>query len=128
MNELAAPLPARRGRHHSLATRMLLASAMLALVVAAAFATLLLAVFALREATERESRAKDVTAASLELEKLVVDLETGLRGLVITQDVRFLGPWESAREQLPNRLRSFERLAGSNAAQRRRARELVGLI
>ena len=46
----------------------------------AAFAALILAVSAQREATEREARSKDVTAASLRLEKLVVDVETGFRG------------------------------------------------
>jgi len=126
MSQLAAPLP--RGRPASLAARMLLASFVLAVLVAAAFAILLLAVFALREATERESRAKDVTAASLELEKLVVDLETGTRGLAITGDERFLVPWDEAREQLPERLRSFEQLAGPDLVQRRRARQLVALI
>jgi signal transduction histidine kinase len=127
MTQIAAQLPRRRSPA-SLAARMLVASAMLAVVVAAAFATLLLAVFALRDATEREGRAKDVTAASLELEKLVVDLETGLRGLVITENERFLGPWESARAELPSSLRRFERLAGPDPMQRERARKLVVLI
>jgi signal transduction histidine kinase len=128
MSQLAAPLPHDRTRHASLAARMLFASAVLALVIAAAFAALLLAVFALREATEREGRAKDVTAASLELEKLVIDLETGTRGLAITSNVRFLGPWETARVQLPERLRAFERMAGPDEVQRRRARQLAALV
>jgi signal transduction histidine kinase len=104
---------------------MLVASAALALVIAAAFATLLLAVFALRDATEQEGRAKDVTAASLELEKLVVDLETGLRGFVITRNARFLTPWESARPELPSALRNFEQLSAHDPMQLRRARALV---
>jgi signal transduction histidine kinase len=124
MTQIAAQLPRRRARA-SLAARMLLASAMLAVVVAAAFATLLLAVFALREATEREGRAKDVATASLELEKLVVDLETGLRGFVLTRNARFLGPWTEAREELPAALRNFERLAAHDPTQGRRARNLV---
>ena len=47
-------------------------------LVGAAFTALILAVSAQREATEREARSKDVTAASLQLEKLVSDVEIGL--------------------------------------------------
>ena len=118
--------PRRHGP--ALATRLLLFSALLALVVAGAFAVLLLAVSSLREATQREKRAKDVIAASLLLEKLVLDLETGVSGLAITANPRFLRPWENARAELPGRLASFERLAVDPPAQRRRARLIVRLI
>ena len=60
----------RRGAARmTLARRMWLASAALALLVGAAFTALILAVSAQREATDREARSKDVTAASLQLEK-----------------------------------------------------------
>ena len=52
----------------TLARRMWLASAALALLVGAAFTALILAVSAQREAADRETRSKDVTAASLQLE------------------------------------------------------------
>ena len=61
----------------TLARRMWLASAVLAVLVGAAFTALILAVSAQREATEREARSKDVTVASLQLEKLVSDIESG---------------------------------------------------
>ena len=53
----------------TLARRMWLASAALALLVGAAFTALILAVSAQREAADRETRSKDVTAASLQLER-----------------------------------------------------------
>jgi signal transduction histidine kinase len=112
----------------SLAGRMMLASAVLALLVASAFAVILLAVATLREATTREARAKDVTAATLSLEKLVVDLETGLRGLVLTGQDRFLQPWTQAREKLPSQLAAFQRLAEPDPVQRQRARRIQNLI
>ena len=60
----------------TLARRMWLASAALALLVGAAFTALILAVSAQREAADRETRSKDVTAASLQLEKVVSDVES----------------------------------------------------
>ena len=69
----------------TLARRMWLASVALAFIVVAAFAALIVAISAQREATAREARSRDVTAASLRLEKLVVDMETGIRGLTLTQ-------------------------------------------
>ena len=69
----------------TLARRMWLASELLALLVAAAFAALIIAVSAQRDATEREARSKDVTTASLQLEKLVSDVETSFLGISLTR-------------------------------------------
>ena len=80
----------------TLARRMGLASVILAFIVVAAFAALIVAISAQREATAREARSRDVTAASLRLEKLVVDMETGIRGLTLTSDRRFLQPYTDA--------------------------------
>jgi CHASE3 domain sensor protein len=85
----------------TLARRMWLASVFLALIVVAAFAALIVAISAQREATAREARSRDVTAASLRLEKLVVDMETGIRGLTLTKDPNFLEPYTNARKALP---------------------------
>ena len=112
----------------SIARRILLASVVLSLLVSAAFVTLILAITALRQANEREARASDVTTATLRLEKLVVDLETGLRGLVLTGNERFLQPYTAARGQLPRRLAEFELLEERNTLQERRATRLATLI
>ncbi len=112
----------------SIGRRILLASVVLSLLVSAAFVTLILAINALRDATEREARSGDVTTATLRLEKLVVDLETGLRGLVLTGNGRFLQPYTVARVELPGRLSEFEELVEPNTLQDRRARRLAGLI
>ena len=112
----------------SIARRILLASVVLSLLVSAAFVTLILAINALRQATEREARASDVTTATVRLEKLVVDLETGLRGLVLTGNERFLRPYTNARAELPRRLSEFERLEERDTLQERRATQLAGLI
>ena len=67
----------------TLARRMWLASAALALLVGAAFTALILAVSAQREAADRETRSKDVTAASLQLERLVSDVESSFLSFTI---------------------------------------------
>ena len=68
----------------SLRSRMLAASAVLAALVIGVFVALILAISALQAATKQEARSKEVTASALMLEKLVLDVETGVRGYALT--------------------------------------------
>lgn len=111
-------------RSLSLSARIIAASAMLALIVTACFVVLIDAVSAVDDAERRETRSKNVLTATLGLEKLVVDLETGVRGFVLTGDDQLLEPWQEARRVLPKRLEAFERLSAGNPEQLRRARAL----
>ena len=111
-------------RSLSLSTRMIAASAVLALLVAGVFALLIHAVLTLDDARDREARSKEVTAAGVELEKLVIDFESGLRGVVLTGDSRFLRPAEAGRRQLPRQIGELERLVAGDPAQRRRVQAL----
>ena len=115
-------------RSNSLSARLVVGSAVLALLVAAAFGILVFAVTTLDDATKRERHAKAVTAQTLQLEKLVLDLDTGLRGYVLTGKRDLLEPWTSARKALPAKLKGFQRLASASAAERQRARTLVDQI
>jgi signal transduction histidine kinase len=121
-----------RIRSVSLATRMIAASIILAVLVAAVFVVLIQAVSALNDATQRELRSRDLRAATFELEKLVVDLETGARGFVLTSDPGFrnelLQPWRQAQAELPRHLTEFERLASTSSSQERLARNIGTLI
>ena len=112
----------------SLSARMIAASVFVALLVAGGFALLISALSALDDAERRETHSKNVLAATLGLEKLVVDLETGQRGFVLTGDERLLEPWTNARRALPARLAAFERLSADNPDQLRRARALSTAI
>jgi len=103
---------------------MLAASVVLAALVAGIFAILILAVVALEDARDREAHSKDVTSATVIVEKLVIDLETGLRGFVLTNNRRFRDPFQRAREELPQRLGELETLVADSPEQRRRARSL----
>ena len=112
----------------SLARRLLYASVVLALLVSATFAAMIAAVSALQEATDREERAAEAITETLRLEKLVIELQNGLRGFVLTGQERFLQPYRTAIERLPAQLEKFEAAASSHPEQRRRAQELVRLV
>ena len=118
----------RRTGSLSLQTRLVAASAVLAVLVAAAFVILILSLATLREATRQEKQSRDVTAEALMLQKLVLDVEAGLRGYVLTGQTRFLGPHNAARKQLPDRFGDLGRLVADEPDQRERAQDLIATI
>jgi signal transduction histidine kinase len=65
------------------------------------FFLVLHAFHSVRGATRREQQAEQAVIAATTIENLVLDLETGTRGFVITGDTRFLQPWHAARAELP---------------------------
>ena len=105
----------------TLARRMWLASAALALLVGAAFTALILAVSAQREAADRETRSKDVTAASLQLERLVSDVESSFLSFTITGKDGTLDTYRNARDRLPEQLQVVAGLVKDDPTQSRRA-------
>jgi signal transduction histidine kinase len=105
----------------TLASRMWLASGALALLVGAAFAALILAVSAQREATDREARSKDVTTESLQLEKLVSDIESSFLSFAVTNKTSSLSGYQDARPLLEPQLADFARLVRDDPEQSRRA-------
>jgi signal transduction histidine kinase len=109
-----------------LTRRTVVASGVLALVVGSAFAILLFAIEDLRDASERARHSEEVLAAANQLERLLIDVETGQRGFVISGEERFLEPWDDARRAFSEQARTLERLAAArHAAQGERARRLA---
>ena len=51
--------------------------------------------------TREQQRAQQAVVSAIRIEKLVLDLETGTRGYVITADKQFLEPYTAARRALP---------------------------
>jgi signal transduction histidine kinase len=100
-----------------LTRRMVVASGLLAVIIAAAFAMLLLSIASLRSSAARARHAEEVLAAVNTLERLVIDVETGLRGFIITADERFLQPWEAARAAFPEQAKALERLVAGDPEQ-----------
>ena len=105
--------------------RVVIASGLLLLLVGAAFAVLLFAVADLRTSEGRVQDSREVLATANQLERLVVDLETGQRGFIITGQARFLQPWNAARAALPGQSRTLEQLLADNPVQKSRARRIT---
>jgi CHASE3 domain sensor protein len=80
-----------------LTRRIVVSSGLLALIVAAAFAVVLLAIADLRRVQQETSHAQEVLTTSNELERLLLDLETGQRGFILTGEGHFLEPWNERR-------------------------------
>jgi signal transduction histidine kinase len=110
-----------------LEARLVLASFVFAILIASVFGALILAVSELRVATKAEAHAKDRTAVTLNLEKLVLDLDTSTRGYAIANRPGFLATRRDARRALADNLGGFEGQFAS-AIQRQRAAHLVQRI
>jgi signal transduction histidine kinase len=106
----------------TLRRRMFIASAALALLVGAAFVTLLLTVLSLRDQSRLARHSEQVIATANRLERLLIDLETGHRGYVITRDPTFLEPLHDARAAYPRVSARLVELTGGK--ERREAQSL----
>jgi signal transduction histidine kinase len=102
---------------------MVIASALLALIIAAGFAIQIVASRDVEESFRLAKHSRQELLGVDRLEKLVLDLETGQRGFVITRQERFLQPWRAARASFPDEVRSLESFADS-ARQARRLRRI----
>jgi signal transduction histidine kinase len=103
---------------------MLLASVALAAIVVGVFVATILAVSAARTATKQEARSKNLSVTALRLEKLVLDVETGVRGYAFTSDRKFLVPYNDAKKALPGQRKLFRSLATDQPLQATRAKNL----
>jgi signal transduction histidine kinase/CHASE3 domain sensor protein len=108
----------------SLRPRLLVGGVALTLIVAVGFGILIFTARGLARTTSQARHSAEVLAASNRLEKLVLDLETGQRGYVITQQRSFLVPWTSAVRSFPIQARVVERLVADNPTQLARARAI----
>jgi signal transduction histidine kinase len=103
--------------------RMLVASALLAALIGAAFGILLLAIEDQREAAALSRHSQRVLWASNQLERLLIDVETGERGFLLTGEESFLKPWRDGRADFPEVSRRLEELTADG--QRHLAGEIV---
>jgi signal transduction histidine kinase len=111
-----------------LTRRTIVASAVLVLLIGSAFAVLLRANAEQHAAGRLATRSQEVLAATNTLERLLLDLETGQRGFVVSGEERFLEPWSAARRELPGASALLVSLSAGVPAQQRRARSLVASI
>ena len=61
-----------------------------------------------------EVRSKEILASAYRLQALIVDVETGTRGYLLTQEKRFLEPTEAALRRIPAELRRLDQLAAED--------------
>ncbi len=91
--------------------RILLGGGILVLVLSVEFVLIVHSFRSVQRYTRSEQRAEQTVVVGTEIEKLVLDLETGARGYVITHDPSFLQPWRRAQRDLPGKSRSLQRLS-----------------
>jgi signal transduction histidine kinase len=80
---------------------MAIASALLTLLTSAAFAVLLLTIGDQRSSAQLARNSQEVLAAAARVERLLVDIETGTRGYLLTGEDRFLQPAHAGEASFP---------------------------
>ncbi|RMH37503.1 MAG: HAMP domain-containing protein, partial [Nitrospirae bacterium] len=68
---------------------------------------------------DRLNHVYHVQSASAEYMRLVVDLETGFRGFVLTQQLQFLQPYQAAKARVLSVGRSLKQMVANNQDQSR---------
>jgi signal transduction histidine kinase len=99
---------------------------LLALLVGAVFAVLVLTLADQRHARNLARNSRAEVASADRILQLVLDLETGQRGFIITRTARFLEPWNAARIAFPREARLLTGLV-EDPAQARVARRITQL-
>jgi len=82
---------------------------------------LFLAITGLRHRSLEARHSQQTIATANQLQTLVIDLETGLRGFVITDDEHDLQPWRSAQRRYPGAISKLLGLTRDNQLQHARA-------
>src|SRR5947209_13522327 len=104
-------------RSTGLRRRTLIASVALAIAVALVIGLLLAIVEDLRDSQERASNSERVLVQSGLNERLVIDMETGLRGFLVTLEDPLLAPWRAAVQEYPAAARKLEALSADDRRQ-----------
>src|SRR4051794_28648551 len=106
-----SPRSVLRARPRSLRGPILAALALIATVVAGMFATLVVTVHSLDTVSAAQRETNEMTQSTLELERTVVDLETGVRGYMLTDNPRFLERYNQGRERIAMLSAQLQRLS-----------------
>jgi signal transduction histidine kinase len=118
----------RRWRERSgLVRRITLASLAVAGGLAILFAVLFFAIVSLRDRSLEAQRSQQVIAAASQLQTLVIDMETGVRGYVITNKRSFLKPYFEAQRRYPDARATLLALTAGKPEQHARAVQITRL-
>jgi signal transduction histidine kinase len=108
-------------RRLSLVQRVGLFAAGVAALVGILFVAALIAILSLRSAESRESHSKDVSVATLRVKARSADLESALRGYVLSGNPRFLDLYREARAHVHGDVATLRGLVRHDPPQRVRA-------
>ncbi|MEV7077921.1 CHASE3 domain-containing protein [Streptomyces sp. NPDC093516] len=113
----------QKGRRLGLTGLTVAASALLALLIGLAFAVLLWAISDANSSVSARRASRTALVEAGAMEQLLLDLEDGQRGFVITKQETFLQPWLDARAALPAQTRGF--IASATSTQQRQAAQEI---
>jgi len=111
-----------------LAVRIAVSALAVGVGLALVFAVMFLAITGLRQRSLDARHSQQVIATANELQTLVIDLETGMRGFAITRKRSFLRPWDRARQRYPAAVDDLVRQTKDNPKQHVRALEIKSSI
>lgn len=111
-------------RSTRLRTRIVLAVAAGAVLVAVGATLVLINTIGLRNSAAQTARGDAYLVSIIDLERLVVNAETGLRGYVITGRSLFLAPTRSAADSFPQTVADLRAAAGAAGGSAAEARSL----
>jgi signal transduction histidine kinase len=107
-----------------LAVRIGVSAFVVGVGLALVFGVMFLAITGLRHRSLEARHSQQVIATANQLQTLVIDLETGLRGFAITRKPRYLAPWRSAGRQFPKSTRRLVSLTTDSRTQHDRAMKI----
>jgi signal transduction histidine kinase len=104
-----------------LVTRIALSAFAVGVGLAVVFLVLFLAITGLRQRSLDARHSQQVIATANELQTRVIDLETGVRGFVLTGDESYLSPWRQAQKRYPGAMTKLLSLTKDDLGQQQRA-------
>ena len=104
--------------------RMALVSGSVALLLGAVVLLMIFSMLGLRDAGRLALSSQEAVTAGSELQRSVLNLESGLRGYVATGRDRELEPWKQGLQTYPTQLRRLEDLTSEDVRSRARVRAI----
>jgi signal transduction histidine kinase len=109
-----------------LLTRIAIVLGALAIALALVFAVLMIAVTGLRDQSTGARHSEQVLSTANDLQTLVTDFQSSLRGYAITGKASYLAPWRRAQMLYPANAAALERLTEGDREQHARAQKITG--
>lgn len=116
------------GRPSSLRTAVFTAIGLVVVIISGAFLVLIFGISGLNNTATRARRSQETLQTANASERSVVDLETGVRGYLLTGERTFLQPYVQARASLGPELAHLVALSNEDPAQQIRARGIAGAV